>query len=101
MIGVGCALNFCLFWGLVLGGSLMAQKHAHSAWAGAGWGVLAWLASMSTYLVWAFIDDFIKHRKRSRREDGDAGLLWFTLAIYACFAVTVPLALLIARRLFV
>src|SRR4051812_43711915 len=104
MIGLGCALNFCLFWGLVSVGALISQKHGHSLGAGAGWGVLAWIASTSTYLAWRFVYDFTQRQKHPKgkhpKRDDDNAVLWFTVTIYACFAITVPLAILIARRLF-
>ena len=97
MIGTGCALNFCLFWGLVCIGALMSEKHGHSFWAGAGWGVLAWLAAMCTYFVWLTIYDFIQRHKFPNREDV---AIWVNTAGFLCFLAAVWLTILIGRRLF-
>jgi uncharacterized membrane protein len=66
--------------------------------AGAGWGVLAWIAALSTYLICLLVYDWTQRHKRPKSQDG---LMWFELSVWAVFLVSVTLTLWIGRRLFV
>src|SRR5258706_7963469 len=94
------ALALCLFGSLVCVGAALAGKHGHSMLAGAGWGVVAWLAAMSTYALWMIIYDGFRRPRIANDQNDQAGPIWFVLCLWGTFFISVPLSILIARRLF-
>jgi|SRR6266550_6349200 len=100
MVGLSEALTLCLFGSLVCGGAVLAGKHGHSMLAGAGWGVIAWFAAMSAYLLLLIIYDWFKRGKSANNPNDQAGVILFVVCLWSTFFISVPLTILIARRLF-
>ena len=100
MVGLSEALTLCLFGSLVCVGAALAGKHAHSMLAGAGWGVIAWLAAMSAYFLLLIIYDWFKRGKSANNPNDQAGVIWFVVCLWGTFFISVPLTIVIARRLF-
>jgi len=100
MVGLGEALTFCLFGSLVCVGAALAGKHGHSMLAGAGWGVIAWFAAISAYFLLLIIYDWFKRGKSANNPNDQAVPIWFDVCLWGTFLISVPLTILIARRLF-